>query len=311
MGAGDHGLVETLDSIGIKMKIGLHSTGYPGLTPAGGVATYTRELAHGLCELGHEVHVLISGEPVEPARDGPVWVHKTRSDYFPIVERILPGSGACYYIGATMRRLATEYGLDIVEFPNWEGVGLWYALRRPTPLIVRLYTSSIEAGQINGTSGDRSIRWDVSRERWLSLMADTLVTHSQAHRQFMAEELAIDSGRIAVVPLGVIVDRGFRRAPRQGTDLTVVYLGRLENRKGTIDLLRAAPEVLREVPEAAVRPHWSRSTALSWRADTRTVPRGGVSLGGSQPDHAHWPIAERGRGSLVADRRPARGALPV
>ncbi len=243
------------------MRIGIYTVEYPAFGGAGGVATYTRELAHGLYSLGHEVHVLTPGSPGAPVRDGPVWVHRARNDYFPVVEHILPGSGSCYYIGAAMKRLVAEHELDVVEFPNWEGVGLWYALRRPAPLVVRLHTSSFEAGRINGIGGNRAVRWDVRREKWLAQSADSLVTHSQAHRRRMSEELGIDARRIAVVPHGISFDRDFRRPPRSGTELTVVYLGRLENRKGTIDVLRAAPEVLRDVPEArfvligADRPH--------------------------------------------------------
>jgi glycosyltransferase involved in cell wall biosynthesis len=36
---------------------------------------------------------------------------------------------------------------------------------------------------------------------------------------------------------------------RTNSELTVVFLGRLERRKGALDLLQAVPEVLREVPE--------------------------------------------------------------
>jgi glycogen(starch) synthase len=232
------------------MQIGICTDGYSGAVANGGIATYTRELAHGLCSLGHHVHVLTAGHPDSAVRDGPVWVHSTRADYFPVVERLLPGSGTCYHIGTSMRRLVDQHRLDVVEFPNHDGTGLWYSFKRPVPLVVRLHTSALESGHIDGTLGSRAVRWDVRRERWLSLSADTLVTHSQAHRHQMANELAIDSQRIAVVPHGISVNRSFRRLPHQGADLHVVFLGRMEHRKGTIDLLRAAPEVLREVPEA-------------------------------------------------------------
>jgi glycogen(starch) synthase len=276
----------------ISMKIGICSDGYPGLTAAGGIATYTRELAHGLCALGHEVHVLTAGLPSATVQDGPVRVHWTRADYFPIVERLLPGSGMCYYIGQTMKRLVGDHGLEVVEFANHEGTGLWYSMRRQAPLVVRLHTSSFEAGHINGNIADREVRWDVRRERWLALAADRLVTHSEAHRQRMAAELAIDSRRIAVVPHGISIDRSFERAPRASGELTVVFLGRMENRKGTIDLLKAAPEVLREVPETrfiligADRPHCpgGRTHARYIDDEFPGEVRSRITLAGRLPD---------------------------
>ena len=275
-----------------NMKIGICTDGYPGLTAVGGIATYTRELAHGLCSLGHDVHVLTAGLPGAIVRDGPVWVHSTRADYFPIFDRILPGSGACYHIGTSMRRLVARYRLDVVEFPNHDGTGLWYSFRRPAPLVVRLHTSSLEAGHIDGNVETRIVRWDVRRERWLALSADTLVTHSQAHRQAMADELAIDSQRIAVIPHGITVDHDFRRPPTRGTELTVVFLGRMENRKGTIDLLRAVPEVLREVPQArfvligADRVHCpgGRTHARYLEDEFPAEVRSRITLAGRLPD---------------------------
>ena len=274
------------------MNIGLYTPDYPRLSNVGGIATYTRELAHGLCSLGHEVHVLTAGLPADTVRDGPVWLHSTRADYFPVVERLLPGSGTCYYIGASMRRLVAQHRLDVVEFPNFEGTGLLYSFRRPAPLVVRLHTSSFEGGQINGNIGNRAVRWDVRRERWMALSADTLVTHSEAHRQRMADELAIDSRRIAVVPHGISVDRGFKRPPRRNSELAVVYLGRMENRKGTIDLLRAVPEVLREVPEArfiligADRAHCPGGRTHAQYLDEEFAPevRSRITLAGRLPE---------------------------
>ncbi len=58
-----------------------------------------------------------------------------------------------------------QHRLDVVEFPNHDGTGLWYSFRRPAPLVVRLHTSSLEAGQINGNIGSWAVRWDVRRER--------------------------------------------------------------------------------------------------------------------------------------------------
>lgn len=273
------------------MNIGLYAPEYPPFA-TGGVATYSHQLAHGLSALGHEVHVLTKVLPSAIVRDGPVWVHSTRADHFPIVERIVPGSGASYHVSAAMKRLAKQYRLDVVEFACWEGLGIWYAMNRPAPLVVRFHTSSLEAGHIDGTIESRAIRWDVRRERWFARAADALVTHSDAHRRRMAEELATDSGRIALIPHGISVDRSFSRPPRPGTELTVVFLGRLEHRKGTIDLLRAAPEVLRAVPEArfiligADRPHCpGRRTHAQYVEDEFPCDvRSRITLTGLLPD---------------------------
>jgi len=232
------------------MKIGLFSSSYPGVTGEGGIGTYTRNLAHALAALGHAVHVLTPGDARSTVEDGPVSVHLCRDDYFPVADRLVPGAGASYRVGTAMARLGKQHGLDIVEFPNWGGVGLWYAAQRPAPLVVRLYTSAAESNLIDGVANRWNAAWDVRRERWLSRTADALVTHSDAHRRQMAEELGIDAARIALIPLGIPLGDAFERPENRSGELTVVYLGRMEKRKGTLDLFHAAPEVLRAVPEA-------------------------------------------------------------
>jgi glycogen(starch) synthase len=243
------------------MKIGLFTPSYPGTNGEGGIGTYTRALAHGLSARGHGVHVLTPGAFPVGSHDGPVALHATCNDYLRGVDRFLPGAGACYHVARSMRRLALRHALDVVEFPNWEGHGLWFSATARTPVVVRLSTSSLESAFIDGSPLDATARWEIRREHWLARSAGVLVTHSEAHRLRMADEVGIDVGRIGVVPLGVATDPSFVRPPRLGEALQIVYLGRLERRKGTVDLLRAVPAVVREVPEArfaligADRPH--------------------------------------------------------
>ena len=243
------------------MRIGFYTPHYPKLGKEGGIGTYTMHLSHALSALGHEVHVLTPGAPGAIFQDGPVTVHTAGVRYYPGLDRLIPGAGGCGRVNAAMRCLVEGRRLDVVEFPNWEGLGAWYSLWRTVPLVVRLSTSSLESLAIDGDTADRARKWDARRERWLARSADALVTHSECHRDRMTAELDVDGGRIEVLPLGVPVLPSFRRPPRDGDDLTVVYLGRLEKRKGTLDLLKAIPRVLREVPRArfvligADRPH--------------------------------------------------------
>ena len=231
------------------MKIGIYSPLYPGAGAPCGVGTYTRNLANGLYDLGHELHVLTIGSQSRVCRDNRVTIHAQTANYFPVIERFLPGSGSCYRIGRAMLRLAASQQLDIVEFANWEGLGLWFALGRSVPMVVRLHTSSQEAHTIDGRSIRGPVKWDVRREGWQARMADALVTHSVAHQREMANELGIDQDRIAVIPHGVVAYPRFQRPQSSGTELNVVFLGRLEARKGAVDLLRAIPRILAAVPQ--------------------------------------------------------------
>lgn len=242
------------------MRIGFYSPTYP-IFAEGGIGTYTRSVAQALSRRDHEVHVLTPGDGSHTLRDGAVLVHTIPVRYARVLDRLVPGIGACWRVMRAFQRLARDYRLDIIEFPNWEGVGLYVGRCLTTPLVVRLHTSSLEAHQIDGTLSGRIVRMDVSRERKQGRIADCLVTHSETHRRAMAEEYGVPIGRIALVPHGIAIPEASKGAASEREAATVLYVGRLEHRKGTLSLLDAVPQILREVPDAMFvligrdRPH--------------------------------------------------------
>jgi hypothetical protein len=272
------------------LKIGMFAPTYPSVSGEGGIGKYIREGATAMCLAGHEVHVLTPGR-ASPTRDGAVMVHSCSTDWSPLLDRIFPGTGVCWQVGRAMRGLVRQHQLDIVEFPNWEGLAPYFAWRRSIPLVVRLHTSSRETIAIDRLELTRARRADVQRERLTARMADALATHSQSHRLAMAAELAVDPDLIRVIPHG-IAPAPVHVDPRSRDPQTVVYLGRLEHRKGTIDLLHAVPRVLRDCPDATFvligmdRPHCpgGRTHAEYLRDEFPPEVQGHVRLLGRLPD---------------------------
>lgn len=229
------------------LRIGFYTPNYPGITQEGGIGTYTRDLGHALAELGHEVHILTPGEG-ESVKEASLTIHFTSTKYLPIADRAFPGAGACWRVGSAMKRIAQQHQLDIIEFPNWEGYGLWFQTWNKTPNVTRLHTSSKESQLIDNLPKTRTLGWDIKRERWQARRANGLITHSEAHRKMMVEELDVPAEQIHLIPHGVPFHDDFVRKPHGGEFLEVVFLGRMEKRKGTIDLIDAVPKVLEQVP---------------------------------------------------------------
>ncbi len=231
------------------LRIGLFTPNYPGISQDGGIGSHIHTLGRALTALGHRVLVITPGTGTETC-DGVLNVLQVSTRHLPIADRIMPGFGACARVALCMSRLVRKHQLDIVEFPNWEGLGVFFQRLTRTPVVVRLYTSSFESQLIDGLAMNRARRWDVRRERWQSLGANAVVTHSYAHRQTMAKETGLPPERIRIIPLGISVFPDFQRSASRGTVPTIVYLGRLEKRKGTIDLLKSIPRVLSQIPDA-------------------------------------------------------------
>jgi glycogen(starch) synthase len=263
---------------------------YPSVSGEGGIGKYVREGATAMCLSGHEVHVLTPGVGPSTA-DGAVTVHRCSADRSPLLDRIYPGAGACWQVGRAMLGLVRRHGLEVVEFPNWEGLAPYFAWRRSVSMVLRLHTSSLETIAIDGLELTRALKADVQRERLSARMADALATHSQAHRLVMADELRVEPEQIRVIPHG-IAPAPARVDPRDRDAQTVMYLGRLEHRKGTIDLLHAVPLVLRECPDAAFvligadRRHCpgGRTHAQYLRDEFPPEVQGHVKLLGRLPD---------------------------
>ncbi|HMO34621.1 MAG TPA: glycosyltransferase family 4 protein [Gemmatales bacterium] len=233
------------------MRLGIYTPNYPGISGEGGIGSYTRTLAETLTALGHTVHVLTVGTG-ETRIIQNVAVHQVDLRHFPLVDRFWPGFGYCWYLAQKLRRMVREYQLELVELPNWEGLGIFYQQSRLTPTVVRLHTSSWETQQIDQLPATRLLQADVSRELQQARQADLLLTHSFAHRQRMAEELNCSCESITVIPHGVKVYPEYRRPPREPGPLKLLFLSRLEKRKGVQELLLAFPAILEKHPGAVL-----------------------------------------------------------
>jgi glycogen(starch) synthase len=243
------------------MRVGIFTPTYPGITKTdGGIGTYTRDLGRALATRGHEVSVLA---PVESgAQDGAVAIHPTSYRYVRGLDKIAPGLGPAGQVSLALRRLHAKRRFDLIELPQYDGPAIPWMLPRRTPVFVRLYTSSVQSFTENLGDLSRPDRWNLRRERWLVRAARAVVTHSRAHARALAPVLDFDPEKITIIPLGVNPQPDYVRPARDpDAPLEVVFLGRLEHRKGAIDLIRAIPAVGVAVPGAKFtligldRPH--------------------------------------------------------
>jgi glycosyltransferase involved in cell wall biosynthesis len=243
-----------------RLNIGIFTPHYPSQTEVGGIGTYTRNLARGLVELGHRVHVLTIESAkygrAEANPDDGVKLHVMRTGYLPFVERWLPNARAAWQISAAARKLSRDCNLDIFEFPNWEGSGRFFrcGMKGKTRLLVRLHTSFREILSLGDSRMSFSQRFACNLEKKACAAADSIYVSTHAHRMLMCNELGLAPERVSIVPLGIedVASPAARKVRPRSNTPTVFYIGRLEPRKGTLDLLHAIPTLVKRVPDVRV-----------------------------------------------------------
>lgn len=245
--------------------VALICRGYPP-SGTGGIATFTQDLAEALAARGHCVHVIAESPDVERVdfEDG-VWTHRVHLDYSgtaPVMGAVKVPEGIWAWSLAARReveRLASRHPIDIVEAPIWDVEGVAF-IDGPWPLVTSLHTSLAFYLDAHPEYIDDPAWMDdfgspmLEIERLVVRSADAVRANSRAITTDIQQryQVLIDSTRLAVIPHG-LRDSSPTVAGDAAPGDEILFVGRLERRKGIDTLLEAIPMVLSEVPTARFR----------------------------------------------------------
>jgi hypothetical protein len=303
---GEFKLCPTLLPKSEKLTIALLSQQYPpGVI--GGIGRLTLDLAQGLAERGHNVHVLTRATSEGTANtvdfeDG-VWVHRLIEDrdegappaHVKVPPHIWRHSARML---RELRRLHSMHPIDIVEAPIWDVEGLATILSTEFCVVTSLHTpikKVIEANpdwQANMTPAKHQAYEEIAAaERFVATHADAVRANSRAVIETMARfyDLKLEGERVAILPHGM-EDRAGRatqsKSPAQAgspVSVTVLYAGRFEGRKGTDVLLAAIPELCKKY-------HFARFVLVG---EDRILPDGTTLGGAFRSSHANATFLDR------------------
>ena len=232
------------------MNICLVSREYPPETGWGGIGTYTYNLAHALTELGHEVHVIAQAAgATRDYADGIVHVH-----------RIKPMKISVPFIGGALRNLvysfqvykeikSLDYEFDIVETPNWTSESFCCSifLSNKIPIVVRIHTPYFEVFEMYNRQMKINDKLICKAEEFSVKKAECVTSSTLGNIKLISQNYNLHSQKIKIVPLGI----NTHAADRSRLDgHTVLFIGRLEKRKGIETLIKAIPNVLKQIPDA-------------------------------------------------------------
>ena len=248
------------------MRICLLSREYPPDTGFGGIATFARHLAQGLREIGHEVVVVSLCKDNTPAKvvdDEGVTVHRVES-YFPVTELgmlalCIPYSRYVINSSATLwqkfLQLHNEKPFDVVDTPELLAEGFFPALTKVAPLTIRLYTphSKFIAENLHNVSATFDHQFVAMVERVAMLNADAITSPSLDLANFVANDLNCPLQDIKIVMNPIDASQFSPDGEKKLTasdKVKILFVGRLEERKGIRYLIQSVPAVVKAVPNA-------------------------------------------------------------
>lgn len=246
------------------MRLAIISFEYAGTAAGGGIGTYVRNAAAMLSARGHDVEVFC-GAADGPVGDGTVRVYPVGASAETFAAAVVPVFAARH----------AEAPFDVVEGPEYHADAAQVAAAFPDlPLVVKLHTPSclIRAMDLTELTWARKARFmlgglrhgriatpywrydpTTDPERTHALAADEVVAPSRAMQQRIQALWGLAPERIALIPNVYDADpRLLALDPQTRTD-RVLFLGRVEARKGVVTLARAVPLILRAFPQARFR----------------------------------------------------------
>ncbi len=256
-------------------RICLVSREYP---PAGigGVANYVHLLANGLAAAGQDVTVISGPTQVvrqrRPAASGettaqrppnscesnslrlysvqhhklpiPPIVRRQASGLWDLLERSMAVDKAI----ARLERTREKF--DVIEMPNWGLEALLFSLHPRAPLAIRLSTPLELSHQFKEMpSGRVGFRLHCLLEAIPARRADCVIANSRYNADYCATLYRIPPAKLHVIHHGVTTPPYLGGKTRAGGEsVRVLYVGRLQRRKGIHLLLRAIPLVVEKMP---------------------------------------------------------------
>lgn len=225
--------------------------------PGSGIAIWTGVLARALARKGHRVVVIhhARDEATERFEAGVrlIGVPATSLRRWPDLPALPPGLAEWQRaVVPVVLALHEAEPVDLVSGPIWLVEPLGVLRTGAVPVAVSLHTTRAMLAAV-GVDRDRWMDQAIAAERTLLADAPLVLANTRAAAADIAaaSRVTIGDDRLAVVPHGLADLAATTPAPRQGEGTRLLFLGRLEHRKG-IDTLLAALPLLADLPGVAV-----------------------------------------------------------
>jgi len=232
-----------------KLRICLVSKQYPP-EKIGGNGRHTHILAKKLAKMGNIVHVITSHGNNRIEDDVIIHVIEpiTQNSQFKlnlhIVENNINNSLA---VTKKINEINQIYGLDIIETALWDVEGFVYSCLKNVPIVIRVVTPIFKVAEIEDWKINDDLLVSMELEKRYLESADGLIAISTEIKNTLLSKYKIQNKNWFFNPIGVEINKS--------TELTkndfpiVLYVGRLEKRKGVVNIVKSIPDVANKFPD--------------------------------------------------------------
>jgi len=240
----------------------------------GGICRYTYDLAHEFAELGNEVHIISRSERnyEYDYRDREIYVHKicpSPIDFLNLSGDLkLTKKTLSYSYAACIKilQLIKSNQIQIIEAPLWDSEGFVFSIIKEIPIVIRIETPLSKVAEIMGWHIDRDLRIADWIEGEAARRADKVIAISNAIGSLIHDHHAINDNKIVLSPLGIRLPIESKSMSLESSEIKVLFVGRLEKRKGLETLFKAIPIVINAVANIKF---------ILIGKDTNSAPNGG------------------------------------
>lgn len=227
--------------------------------PGGGHETNVRVLAPWLIKAGHQVSILYLHPASEQSANGQEqdgisihyatygnWHYYFNRATFGVtgLSLLMRSFEAARALTRKVREIHEKCPLDLVEFPEV----VLPAQTLAVPYVVRLHSQAWMWRKRCNESRPMSDSIETRLEGATLRRASAITAPSQAVAEDVRRECGLDDRPIHIIPYPVNTDE-FKPVSRDCSRKSVLFVGRIEKRKGADVLLRAVPRVLAKHPD--------------------------------------------------------------
>ena len=224
---------------------------------SGGIATFNKDLAEALAAQGNIVHIITQSHDINRVDfENGVWVHRMVTQEIDrsaeANERKIPQH--IWNWSATAleecKRISTHRKIDVVEAPIWDCEGIAFLLDKTLPLVTSLQTT-LHFWLETHSNFYEDKNWITSFGSPMLTLEQEVMQKADAVRAISAAikneietsynfKFNVDSVQIA--PLGLRQEVSILPLVHDGIE--ILFVGRLESRKGIDILLEVIPDIL-------------------------------------------------------------------